>query len=102
VESASITRMHPDSRQPNDAQRRKLCEMLHHALVEIRALAADGRGERASDLADAFHNLPQEMWCDYFSLRYFRESFLGPYCEKWPDMLVCNYRALLKEVERLG
>lgn len=94
--------MHPDSRLPNDAQRRKLCDMLHEALVDIRMLAGAGHGEQASDLADAFHNLPQEIWYDYFSISFFREAFLVPYCRKWPDRQPRDYIALLKEVEMLG
>ena len=94
--------MHLDSRLPNDAQRKKLCEMLHHALVEIRILAGSGHGEQASDLADAFHNLPHEMWRDYFSITFFRDSFLGPYYRKWPQRQIHDYRAMLEEVEKLG
>jgi hypothetical protein len=30
--------------------------------VEIRALGWAGKAEQASDLADAFHNLPKEMY----------------------------------------
>lgn len=76
--------------------------MLHHALVEIRMLAGSGHGQQASDLADAFHNLPQEMWCDYFSITFFRDAFLYPYCQKWPQRKVYNYIAMLEEVEKLA
>ena len=69
--------------------------MVHHALVDIRMLAASGHGEQASDLADAFHNLPQEIWCDYFSISFFREAFLAPYYRKWPDRRPRDYVALL-------
>lgn len=93
--------MHPDSRQPNDAQRKKLCDMLHLALSEIRAMAGTGRGEQASDLADVFHNLPHEIWADYFSISYFRRAFLVPYYHKWPDRRPYDYMLLLDEVERL-
>jgi hypothetical protein len=86
---------------PNDVQRQKLCDMLHHALVEIRMLGASGRGQQASDLADAFHNLPQEIWRDYFSIASFRDAFLAPYYRKWPDRRPYDYIALLEEVERL-
>ncbi len=92
--------MHPDSQVPNEAQRKKLCDMLHHALVDIRALAGSGHGEQASDLADAFHNLPQEIWCDYFSISYFRTAFLIPYYRKWPHPRPHDYIALLDEVEK--
>ena len=94
--------MHQDARLPNDAQRKKLCEMLHYALVEIRSLAVSDRGEQASALADAFHNLPHEMWCDFFSVSFFRDAFLKPYCRRWPEPRLCDYLAVLDEVERLG
>jgi hypothetical protein len=96
-----VSVMHPDSGLPNDEQRKKLCDMLHHALVDIRMLAASGHGEQASDLADAFHNLPQEIWCDYFSISFFRDAFLVPYYRKWPVRQPRDYIALLDEVERL-
>lgn len=93
--------MHHDSRLPNDEQRKKLCDMLHQALVEIRMLAGSGHGEQASDLADAFHNLPHEIWQNYFSISTFRDSFLVPYYRKWPVRQPHDYIALLDEVERL-
>ena len=92
--------MHADSKKPNEAQQQKLCEMLYHALVEIRIFAVSERGERASDLADAFHNLPHEIWCDYFSLTYFRQAFIEPYARKWSGGR--NYAAMLDEVEKLS
>ena len=76
--------------------------MLHHAFVDIRMLTASGHGEQASDLADAFHNLPQEIWCDYFSISFFREAFLLPYYRKWQDRRPRDYVALLDKVEKLG
>jgi hypothetical protein len=93
--------MHPDSGLPNDQQRKKLCEMLSHALVEIRARAGDGQHQRAHDLADAFHNLPRDMWCDHFSISFFREAFLRPYYREWPVERPFDYLAMLDEVERL-
>jgi hypothetical protein len=47
---------------PNDKQREALGDMMHRAFVEIRALGWAGRAEQAADLADAFHNLPKEMY----------------------------------------
>lgn len=41
-------------------------EMIQAAFVEIRLIAAEGRGQQASDLADTFHNLPSEI-CDWGS-----------------------------------
>jgi hypothetical protein len=94
--------MHPDSRVPNEAQHRKLCDMLHHALVEIRMLAGGGHGEQAADLADAFHNLPLEIGRNSFSVAFFREAYVVPYYRKWPDRRLFDYIALLDEIEILG
>ena len=91
-----------DSKYLNDVQRRKLCKMLHHALVEIRYLTGAGRSEQASDLADAFHNLPDDIWHEWFSLSHFRDAYLGAYYQKWPLVLAQDYRLLLSEVEDLG
>ena len=59
-----------------NTQRETLCELLHHALVEIRLLAGAGKAAQAADLADAFHNLPKAMWSEEFSLELFRGAFL--------------------------
>ncbi|MDE0854581.1 MAG: hypothetical protein OSA97_09180, partial [Nevskia sp.] len=76
--------------------------MLHHAFVEIRWLTANGQSEQASDLADAFHNLPGEMWRTFFSFSYFRAAFLEPYYRKWPQVMAVDYRMLLSEAEGLA
>jgi len=93
--------MHPDSKMPNDTQRKKLCQMLGWAFTEIRARAAEGQGKRASDLADAFHNLPHEMWAEHFSFSIFREAFLKPYYRNWPTEHPHDYLAMLDEIENL-
>ena len=43
---------------PTEEQRKLLCELMHHAFVELRYLT----GEQANDLAYAFHNLPMEIY----------------------------------------
>jgi hypothetical protein len=93
--------MRPDSKPLNHAQQQKLSDMLHLALIQIRMLAGAGHGAQASDLADAFHNLPQEIWSRDFSISFFREAFLVPYYRKWPDRKPYDYVALLDEVARL-
>lgn len=94
--------MHSDSKRPNEAQQKKLCYMLHLAFSEIRQLTNTGREKQASDLADAFHNLPQEIWTDYFSISYFREVFLNSYYRNWPNRSPFDYLLLLDEVEQLA
>ena len=67
-----------------DAHRRKLCEMIHFALVEIRLLGSTGKAERSGFSRrmpqPAQGNLEKE-----FSLEYFRDTFLVDYQEKHPD-----------------
>lgn len=43
---------------PTDAQRQKLSELMAAAFVELRYID----GERAHDLACAFHNMPREIY----------------------------------------
>ena len=93
--------MHADAGRPNTAQQQKLCEMLHCVFTEIRYLSQAGRSQQAADLADAFHNLPHEIWADYFSLAYFRTAFVEPYYRRWPKGSY-DYHALLDEVAALA
>ena len=51
-----------DQGLPNDAQREAIAEMIQLAFVEIRALSNAGCSSQASALADAFHNLPREVY----------------------------------------
>jgi hypothetical protein len=90
--------MHPDAKVLTEAQRQKLCEMLYHAFIELRLLGWSGKAEQAADLADAFHNLPASLWKDDFSLRFFRDSFLGVYQRKYPEGRVRDYVAMLDEI----
>ena len=95
--------MHPDSRLPNEMQRRKLCELLHVVFVDIRNIAGSGAAQQASDLADAFHNLPHEIWAPYFSFSYFRKAFLDPYSRTWSEAVGdSKYHRLLAEAEALA
>lgn len=68
--------------------------MLTCALVEIRALGYQGRLEQATDLADAFHNLPAHLWSEDFSFSFFR-LFLQSYQQKYPEEVTFNYIAML-------
>jgi hypothetical protein len=47
---------------PNEDQRGGLCELLHYAFVDIRAYAYEGKHLEAGELADIFHNIPDEMY----------------------------------------
>ena len=47
---------------PNEERRKRLCEMMHSAFVVLRALCDENKSKQAGRLADAFHNLPTEMY----------------------------------------
>ncbi len=86
----------------NDAQRRKLGEMMHYAFIEMRLLGWSGKAEQAADLADAFHNLPRDMWSDDFNIEFFRDAFLQVYQRKYPDGRLRDYLAMVGEVIDMG
>jgi hypothetical protein len=66
-----------DSMPLTDAQRRRLCELMLHAFVDIRYITrypSKGTQKQIEGLADAFHNLPRLIWKDEFSLSEFRRT----------------------------
>lgn len=81
-----------------DQHRKKLCHLLHHALIEMRVLGWAGKSEQAADLADAFHNLPKDVWREDFSLEFFRDAFLKDYRHKYPEGTAINYAAAIDEM----
>ena len=96
---SKITReRYPDSKPLTEAQRKKVCEMLHSAFLEIRSLGRAGKARQAGNLANAFHNVPTLMWSDEFSLEYFRDSFLKPYQAKYTEPRHSDYVALVDEI----
>lgn len=72
-----------DTQLPTEQQRQKLCEMIYRAFIEMRILGLQGKSEQVADLADAFHNLPQLLYSEEFSMKFFR-IFLQSYHEKYP------------------
>jgi hypothetical protein len=90
--------MPPDAKPLTDAQRQALCQMMYRAFLEIRSLGASGT-EQAARLADAFHNLPSDLWQDDFSLTFFRDAFLGAYQAKYPRSGGCfDYVTMANEI----
>ena len=73
-----------DSRLPTEQERRKLCELLYRALLDLRLLCWRGSAQQAADLADAFHELPALLWSESFSLSLFRK-YLEGYELKYPE-----------------
>lgn len=47
---------------PTEAQRKRLCALLATVFVHIRTLARESGDANIEALADAFHNLPREMY----------------------------------------
>lgn len=87
-----------DSRMPTEQERQQLCQMLFHALLEIRGLGAFGKAQQAADLADAFHNLPVYLWSEDFSFGFFRR-FLESYHQKYPERTeMFDYLAMLDKI----
>src|SRR5438874_1001108 len=62
---------------PNDKQREALCDMMYWAFLETRILGWSGRAAQAADLADAFHNLPKEVYGGALDPVIFREVLLN-------------------------
>jgi hypothetical protein len=84
----------PDSRLLTDNEREALCRMLHFALCEVRLLGLAGKAQQASDLADAFHCLPDLLWSRNFSLGFFRK-FLEGYQSLYPERGGFDYVKML-------
>lgn len=61
-----------------------------------------GKPAQAADLADAFHNLFEDMWREDFSLEFFRNAFLKDYQQKYPEATVVNYVAAIEEMLASG
>jgi hypothetical protein len=94
--------MNENNERLSDAQRDKLCDMIYHAFLEIRILGWAGKANQAADLADAFHNLPKDMWTENFSLEDYRDTFLKAYQEKYPDQSNRNYVAMINQIILMG
>lgn len=75
---------------PTEEQRKGLNDLVADALVEIRMLASEGRSRQILDLAEAFHEVPKEMYgwgafswqvtrgrLVHYQARYHHEEYLG-------------------------
>lgn len=82
-----------------EEQRIELCNILTAVLIEIRRLGCQsGNAEQAGLLADAFHNVPTEMWQEHFSLMTLRDSYIAPYSEKYPSDAQYDFMVWIEEV----
>lgn len=92
----------PDVMKITEAHRRKLCELIYWAFLEMRQLGWAGEAKQVADLADAFHNLPKDMWKEDFSLEFFRDAFLMVYQQKYPEGRVRDYVGVVNEMLAQG
>lgn len=67
-----------------------MCELIRSAFVEIRMLGLKRKGKQAAELADAFRNVPREMWEPDFALEKFRGRLKG-YQRKYPTGKIRSY-----------
>lgn len=88
--------MDSDRKPLTDAQRQALVKIIYPALLQIRLLGWAGNSEQAADLADAFHNLPVDIWQDHFDILRFRNVFLASYQRKYSGG--ADYMAMVDEV----
>jgi hypothetical protein len=70
------------SQRLSEQQRRKLCEVLYYAFIELRGMGSPERALQASKLANALHNLPHLLFADDFDwekveapLRHYQSQF---------------------------
>lgn len=83
-----------DEALPSEEQREKLCELIYWAFLEIRLIDA----QQAYDLADAFHNLPKEMYGHgKWSVPRTR-AFLVHYQDKHRGKIKYNYVAAFDKI----
>lgn len=82
---------------PTEEERARLGEIVSSALIELRILGWKGKAAQAADLAEAFHNLPREMYgYGRFNWQITR-GMLQWYEEKWPDQHH-RYTAMLDKI----
>lgn len=76
---------------------------MHYAFVELRILGWESRNQQVADLAEAFHNLPREMYeADGFDWELFKGDLKG-YQDKYHQQSYSgkiNYLAKLDEIHR--
>ena len=71
-----------ESKPLSDKERQGFCEILYHALIELRGMHTPDRAIQSSKLAYALHNLPHLLFAADFDwekveapLRYYQECF---------------------------
>lgn len=87
-----------DPTMPTEAQRRQLCDLMHRAFVALRSLGYGEKHEAVAELADVFHNLPQEMYREEAWDWNLLEAGLRSFEEKYPDDKVFPFAAMLRDI----
>ena len=67
-----------------DEQRQAICEMISDVFIEVRSLGWQEKATQAADLADAFHNLPKDMFAQGSWWRKNVRHNLETYQQKYP------------------
>jgi len=85
----------------NEKQKSRFGRMLYSALVDIRLAAGDTNTELAVDLADAFHNLPNDLFgLSIWDAEYFRSN-LEYYHEKYSNAGSAIFTKYLDEFDSI-
>ena len=87
-----------DPTMPTEGQRRQLCDLMHRAFVALRNLGYGGKHEAIAELADVFHNLPQEMFREEVWDWNLLEAGLRSFEEKFPDDKIFPFAAMLRDI----
>ena len=91
-------------------QRELFCRMFYRVFVEIRILGRFGEAEQAGALADAFHNLPLEVFSKKVDFDRIK-MYIGFYQKKYPRYTKLkglsfgednDYLKTIDEIEALG
>ena len=83
---------------PTEEQQRQLCDLMHLAFVALRNLGYGEKHEAVAELADVFHNLPQEMFREEVWDWNLLEAGLRGFEEKFPDDKVFSFAAMLRDI----
>jgi len=95
MESLSII---PDRTMPTEEQKRELCGLMHRAFVTLRNLGYAKKHDAIADLAEVFHNLPDEMFREETWDWNLFEAALLDFEGKYPEDKIYPFAALLREI----
>jgi hypothetical protein len=88
----------PDRTMPTENQKRELCGLMHRAFVTLRNLGCAKKHDAVAELADVFHNLPDEMFREEAWDWNGFEAALQDFEEKYPEDKFYPFAARLREI----